>query len=129
MADYKITIDGFEVTANSAEDVLALVRAMGGAKAEAPKTTEKTISRHADTAISFLSEIANNEEVNSDSIQKVLNVEAKGVGPKTKSVNNILEYLDFDVDDVYTTERDADGRTWTAGPKIREAIKAIKDAS
>lgn len=142
MAGFKITIGGIEISATNASDVAELVRAMGiennpktqkirpKMNGEEPSDEENTFSRHGGAALLFLDLIANHNNVDSAAMQRTLNVkESKGVGPKTRWINAVIEEAGFSLDDVYISERDADGRYWKAGPKIRDAIKAIKDSN
>lgn len=146
MANYKIVIEGFEITANSAADVAELVRTMTAKEVTVPSHMEAGIPRRArrvahanedsnagsrseKNAIPFLEAIATHQEVGSPKMQKVLNVgDPKGMGPITRGINALIEKHGFALNEVYTTQRDRNGRTWNAGPKIDDAIRSIKEA-
>lgn len=52
---------------------------------------------------------------------------SKGLGSKLAAVNRLLDVTGFALPDVYTTERDAHGSYWKAGPRIAEAITALAE--
>ena len=145
MAGFKITVDGVEIEANSAADVAELLSAMKSANKQPqqapiafpqprqinrrqPRQNDVVIaSRHKGMVMNLLNGLASRTEIDSHDMQRILEVnEPKGVGAKFKVINPVIEELGFNKEDVYVTTRDRDGRTWTAGPKLAEAIKAIK---
>ena len=141
---FKITVGGMEITANNATDVADLVRAMEAAKpqkqqkpedrqpeAERQPAKEGNARRfpYGDIVLSFLTALANHQTLDGPAVQKALDVkEPKGVGSRAGKVNELIAELGFKQDEVYLTRRTREGRTWTAGPKIAEAINAIKGA-
>lgn len=137
MSGFKVTIGGMQIEVSRAEDVAELARVMGiaghGAKSIkkednsiSTRKANKVASRHIVEAISFLSDIMLSGEIDSSRAQVILKATPKGVGPKTRSIDNLIRSLGFEVDDVYTSDRDEDGRHWYVGDKINEAIDAIK---
>lgn len=49
----------------------------------------------------------------------------KGIGSRTAWINAFLRKLGYEPDDVYATDRQASGRVWTSGPRLKEAIEAV----
>jgi hypothetical protein len=79
--------------------------------------------------LSFLMTIheAPPEGADGDMIAKSLKVRhAKGIGSRTALINSHLRKLGFEPDTVYVTGRTIAGRVWAEGPKIAEAIEAIR---
>lgn len=52
----------------------------------------------------------------------------KGFGGITAGINRAISACGFKIDDVYTSERLADGRRWHEQPKLVEAIASLEEA-
>lgn len=138
----RLTIRGIEITVSSTAEAAALIREM--TEAPAPKIGRPRIkprpqelfpdtpSADHQLAHDFLFRIASAEAkgISTEEVMKVLKVDTgKGVGGRCVRINNILAKLGFtDPSEIYRNPRLADGnRVWRSGPKIAEALLALKN--
>lgn len=138
MEKIKVTIRGIDVFVSSTAEAAALVREFTEPEApklgRPPKERPQLIipPRRSDVvrmAEDFLFKIAsgNPKGISTEDITPVLKVKAgRGIGGRCAKINRILAKYGFaDSDEVYTSQRLAEGRVWRKGPKIQEAIEKL----
>lgn len=83
-------------------------------------------------ARNFLAMVAklnlSNKRAETSSALEIFEVKhSKGLGSKLAALNRLLDASGYAIPDVYTTERDAHGSFWRAGPHIAAAINALAE--
>ena len=143
----KFTIKGVEVTATSAEEAAALIRALSAdeqPRREKPKVNgfrSHAVARRvhpkgrfnaATAAVDVLAAInhGGKEGIMVDALMPLLHADhPKGVGARLAKINQFLSGLGFDVENVYMNPRTAEGRVWYAGKNIEQALEAARKAT
>ena len=75
----------------------------------------------------FLNAIRRTPGMDAHQIGKVLNAKhLKGLGPRTMLVHNVLRELGFEPDQVYSSDRTAQGRRWVPREKLGDALAAVE---
>jgi hypothetical protein len=133
----KMTIQGIDIVASSAEEAAALVREFSGLKGLRGQVMDfDQPTQFADPgpdgqrAIAFLEEIrsAAPDGPTTDDIMRVLETEStKGVGGRLTRVNKLLAEAGFDPSTVYQNPRTAGGRVWRPGSAIQQAIRKLRE--
>jgi hypothetical protein len=143
---YKVTIDGFEVSCDTADELLAAISIAGsrrrrilphvlaptavGTRPPEPDENEPLslpIRLQFRVAGEFLKTIRDSHEpVKVEDLVNVLNLAGpKGVGGISGTVNRVLERIDLPPDQVYDTRRTPRGRVWLKGPLLDEALMRL----
>ncbi|MEK6245006.1 MAG: hypothetical protein AABM33_10955 [Pseudomonadota bacterium] len=132
----RITYKGVEISVSNPMEAAAVARELGenpGAKIGRPLKSEEATAAPLEggdpIVLAFLSAIlkAGAEGATAETMMRVLSVDhPKGLGGRSVRVNNTLHKLRLSPEEVYTNARTPEGRLWKAGPKITEALEAIK---
>jgi hypothetical protein len=130
----RINVNGHDVFVSNPAEAAALLREL--ANVEAPKVGRpklnlppKNGAEGMNSALTFLTTVtaAGTSGADSEHVMKALDTdEPKGVGGRLVKVNNLLLRLGFSPDEVYKKVRTPDGKRWKQGPKIVQAMGAIK---
>jgi hypothetical protein len=149
----KFTVKGLDISVSSAAEAAALIRELADEsspprrtpiKARAQRTGQfKSRNRQlplptspqangfhvAKMASEFLTAIDRGPEggVDGEAMAKVLGVShGKGIGSRAAAINILLRQLGFSRTEVYQNDRTSAGRLWKPGPKLDQAITAVK---
>jgi hypothetical protein len=129
-----------DLVADTAEEVFALKRLMDSTPTEKPVAEPRRTERAASTAptrdslkeaLALLRTLAEAKPkpVTSEKVGQILGVKRlKGLGSVLARIKVVIVGAGFrDTDEVFKHERRPLGREYTAGPRIHEAITALKE--
>jgi hypothetical protein len=132
---YRLKINGFDVQCDSAAELLSLTsRASDGRGLKATSSPENLVDerrqQHVERSLRLLSavrDVGSGGLVGTELAKAVGLENPAGLGMYRAQMEQVLKLIDLKFADVVVQTRVNDVRRWTVGPKLAEAIKAIKE--
>lgn len=135
----KINVRGLEVSVSSPGEAAALIRELtepATPKIGRPPKAEQYAFFHDAirpaedrVAIEFL-QVLESAPPAGPSIEEIMRAvgvtTGRGIGGRMVRINNILLRAGFEPIEVYQNPKGSEGRKWTAGPKLQEALLKLK---
>jgi hypothetical protein len=148
----KFTVKGLDISVSSAAEAAALIRELADESSTQRRTPTKPRAQRtgqfksrnrqlplespgangfhvAKMASEFLTAIDRGPEggIDGEAMAKVLGVaHGKGIGSRAAAINILLRQLGFSRTEVYQNDRTSVGRLWKPGPKLDQAMVAVR---